>query len=75
MEIKECSVCKEDFKEGDQALEMPCTHKFHDGCLTPWLKQHNSCPTCRFELVTDDIDYEKRKNSQINGGNNNNNQS
>ena len=49
---------------GEQVVVMPCheNHVFHpEECLKPWLRQHNSCPCCRFELPTDDAHYESRK--------------
>jgi DNA-directed RNA polymerase subunit RPC12/RpoP len=58
-----CSVCKDDFEVDQEILNLPCKHCFHDECIKPWLKERNSCPTCRFELPTDDPDYEARKNS------------
>ena len=45
-----------------EVILMPCTHQFHNECLIPWLEKHNTCPTCRHELPTDDTDYEQRKN-------------
>lgn len=59
--VLNCCVCRDEFEVGAQGLMMPCEHIFHPNCLTPWLKQHNSCPTCRFELPTDDSDYEHMK--------------
>ena len=68
-----CSVCKEDFVIGNKMMDLPCKHYFHEECLMPWLNQHDSCPICRFELKTDDPDYEKMK-KQRNGININNNE-
>ena len=67
-----CSVCKEDFVIGNKMMDLPCNHYFHEECLMPWLNQHDSCPICRFELKTDDDDYEKMKLQRIINQNRNN---
>ena len=68
-----CPICKDEFIINEECLLMPCEHHFHNNCLIPWLKQRNSCPVCRYELPTDDEDFEKRKQERINNNNNNNN--
>ena len=50
----QCSVCLDDYEAGAEAKEMPCKHKFHTGCLLPWLELHSSCPVCRFQLPADE---------------------
>lgn len=48
-----CPVCLEDFDLGAEAMEMPCKHRFHGGCILPWLELHSSCPVCRFQIPSD----------------------
>jgi len=39
-----CTVCLVEFSEGEDMIEMPCTHLFHPGCILPWLeKVHYIC--------------------------------
>ena len=68
-----CAVCKDEFIIGQECLLMPCQHHFHKDCLLPWLNERNSCPVCRFELPTDDEDFENRKKNRLNNNNNSNN--
>ena len=43
-----CSICTESFNVGEAVKQLPCTHLFHESCITPWLLHHsNTCPVCR----------------------------
>nr|BAN66011.1 conserved hypothetical protein [Babesia bovis] len=65
-ELGTCAICTEDFAAGDRINWISkdrklCGHGFHVDCIVPWLKQHNSCPVCRYELPTDDEDYNRQR--------------
>lgn len=57
----ECSICKDSVTIGEPATELPCGHRYHGDCIVPWLGSRNSCPICRFELPTDDPEYEEER--------------
>ena len=59
-----CSICQDEFALNDKVLELPCEpqrHYFHikndrcDGVL-PWLSLNNTCPMCRYEFPTLEVE-------------------
>ncbi|EEF30571.1 E3 ubiquitin-protein ligase Praja-2 [Ricinus communis] len=61
-----CAICKDVLSIGTEVNQLPCFHLYHPSCILPWLSARNSCPLCRFELPTDDKDYEEGKRSNSN---------
>jgi Ring finger domain len=54
----ECSVCMEVCAPRSLVAKMPCGHQFHLTCIVPWLRETCTCPDCRYELHTEDAEYE-----------------
>lgn len=66
-ESNECSICLEDLVAGQPALRIPCGHLYHEECVKDWLRKSNVCPVCRFELPTDDAEYERGRRMRMAG--------
>ncbi|CAN1156228.1 Probable E3 ubiquitin-protein ligase RHY1A [Linum perenne] len=47
----DCSICLESFIEGEELIRLPCEHRFHSGCLDPWVRACGDCPYCRRDIV------------------------
>ncbi|GAB5035365.1 ring-h2 finger protein [Nannochloropsis oceanica] len=60
-----CTVCLEPHIVGSKALKLPCQHLFHRSCVMGWLEQHCTCPVCRFELETEDVEYETERKKRM----------
>lgn len=56
-----CAICKDEITLEEKVRRLPCSHCYHGDCILPWLGIRNTCPVCRFELPTDDPEYEQRK--------------
>jgi hypothetical protein len=61
----ECLICAEDCQDGDILTTLPCGHIFHSMCVGKWLHRNCTCPTCRFELPTDDLEYEEERKQRM----------
>ncbi|XP_020259323.1 E3 ubiquitin-protein ligase CIP8-like isoform X2 [Asparagus officinalis] len=56
-----CAVCKDEILLEEKVRQLPCMHHYHGDCILPWLGMRNTCPVCRYELPTDDPEYERWK--------------
>ncbi|XP_012852109.1 PREDICTED: E3 ubiquitin-protein ligase Praja-1 [Erythranthe guttata] len=66
--VAACAVCKDEFALDESVAKLPCCHLYHGECILPWLDIRNTCPVCRYELPTDDADYEKRRSNRVGSG-------
>ena len=52
-EDRECRICNEIYGERERAKRLACGHIFGRRCIRQWLHNHNTCPTCRNDVVRD----------------------
>ena len=43
----DCSICQDEYKVGDELMELGCKHAYHATCVAEWLKVNAACPICR----------------------------
>ncbi|XP_070842635.1 E3 ubiquitin-protein ligase RNF6 [Chaetodon trifascialis] len=46
-----CSVCINDYAQGNKLRRLPCSHEFHIHCIDRWLSENNTCPICRQPIL------------------------
>ncbi|XP_043721493.1 E3 ubiquitin-protein ligase MBR2-like [Telopea speciosissima] len=46
-----CSICQEEYVEGDEVGKLGCEHWYHVVCIHQWLRQKNWCPVCKVEAA------------------------
>merc|ERR1712183_931798 len=47
---KNCVICLENYKLGDEVVEVVCKHHYHFQCVDKWLERSNLCPVCKTAL-------------------------
>ncbi|XP_042558373.1 E3 ubiquitin-protein ligase RNF12-A-like [Dipodomys spectabilis] len=48
-----CTICIEEFREGNKIRTLPCSHTYHVHCIDSWLADNATCPVCRRRVRSD----------------------
>ncbi|XP_036381660.1 E3 ubiquitin-protein ligase RNF6-like [Megalops cyprinoides] len=51
-----CSVCINEYAQGNKLRRLPCTHEFHIHCIDRWLSENNTCPICRQPILSSHLE-------------------
>mmetsp|Transcript_4544 Transcript_4544/g.5974 ORF Transcript_4544/g.5974 Transcript_4544/m.5974 type:complete len:170 (-) Transcript_4544:375-884(-) len=54
----ECPICLLNFEDGCSTCYSNnplCSHVFHHECMLEWLMQHEECPCCRAQYLTETV--------------------
>lgn len=45
-----CTICLDEYQDGDQLRILPCLHIFHTCCIDNWLPRNSTCPVCKMDI-------------------------
>lgn len=46
----DCSICYENYNEGEFLKRLKCSHLYHSDCVDEWLTMKNECPICKKKI-------------------------
>ncbi|XP_015574393.1 E3 ubiquitin-protein ligase MBR2 isoform X1 [Ricinus communis] len=50
-DLEPCSICQEEYVDGDDLGTLDCGHVFHTNCIKQWLVLKNICPICKMTAL------------------------
>jgi hypothetical protein len=51
--VEKCPICLTEFTDQEIINQLNCSHLFHLQCISTWLSENDSCPTCRRKVMGD----------------------
>lgn len=45
-----CVICMDDCTEGQMIMNLPCSHNFHEACVTKHFQNKPTCPLCKSDI-------------------------
>ncbi|EGR32950.1 ring finger lim domain interacting, partial [Ichthyophthirius multifiliis] len=46
-----CSICINDYSEGEYIKILPCSHQFHKNCIDKWFQDNSNCVVCKQNVI------------------------
>jgi hypothetical protein len=55
-----CSICLDEYVQGERLRYLPCHHTFHAPCIHKWLTERSAtCPLCKIDLYEEEEEEEE----------------
>jgi len=45
-----CTICLGEYEDGEKLVKLPCSHIYHEDCVSSWTSNHTRCPLCNYDL-------------------------